>query len=70
MEGRQQGALMSELLSNIESIEAFSDASNAKDKIKELVAMAFETHRYSYPDLQQAAVIDFENDAFLRCMKK
>lgn len=70
MEGRQQGAIMSEMAESIDAMDVFDGSPNAKAKIAELVPMAFDVHRYNYPDLQRKAVVDFENDAFARCMSK
>ncbi|MDH0032004.1 MULTISPECIES: hypothetical protein [unclassified Acinetobacter] len=66
MSSRQKGASMSDMMSNIMSVDI---APELKEIIKPFVVAAYEEPRYSTSDYQLKAEIDFENKAYLTCIK-
>ncbi|MFR9677503.1 hypothetical protein [Acinetobacter sp. SEK570] len=65
MNRRQNGASMSEMM---DGIMATDTAAEFKELIKPFVISAYENPRFSTPENMLKAEIDFENEAYLKCM--
>lgn len=63
MENRHKGVAMSKMMA-IEMDPAIAEVTKA------LIMAAYEGPRYSTPEMQEKAAQDFENEAFLTCIKE
>ncbi len=65
MSSRQRGAAMTEMMDKVvRPAEPF-----IKDVIKAFVIDAYSRPRFDTPEFQQKAILDFENYAYLSCLK-
>ncbi len=65
MSSRQKGAAMTDMMDKV--VGAADPA--VRDVIKAYVIEAYNKPRYNTPEIQQKEVLDFENSAYLTCIK-
>ena len=67
MTSYQSGVPLSMLFKIIDSEKSFNKTQ--KDSIKEMATLAYEQTKYSSEKYQKEAILNFENQTFLTCMK-